>query len=149
FIKEAQATGQLEHPNIVPVHDLGVDGEGRVYFTLKYAQGDSLKDVIRGIRDDGANDEKRRYRELFSPLQMIEVLIGICQGVADAHSKGIIHRDLKPENVMMGKFGEVMVMDWGLAKSLGKPLIAEANAKDRVAQLSGADDDASVTMEGS
>jgi len=114
--QEAQATGQLEHPNIVPVHDLGVDGEGHIYFTLKYAQGDSLKDVIRGRRDDLMNDEKRRFRDLFSPLQMVEVLIGICQGVAYAHSKGIIHRDLKPENVMMGRFGEVLVMDWGLAR---------------------------------
>jgi eukaryotic-like serine/threonine-protein kinase len=125
FIKEAQATGQLEHPNIVPVHDLGVNGEGHIYFTLKYAQGDSLKEVIRGRRDDLFNDERRKFRDLFSPMQMVEVLIGICQGVAYAHSKGIIHRDLKPENVMLVPDGEAdtgdpkyraVVMDFGLAK---------------------------------
>jgi serine/threonine-protein kinase len=148
FIKEAQATGQLEHPNIVPVHDLGVDGKGHIYFTLKYAQGDSLKDVIRGRRDDLMNDEKRRFRDLFSPLQMVEVLIGICQGVAYAHSKGIIHRDLKPENVMMGRFGEVLVMDWGLAKALGKNALPTEQAES-VADLTMPDGDASQTMEGS
>ena len=148
FIKEAQATGQLEHPNIVPVHDLGVDGNGHIYFTLKYAQGDSLKDVIRGRRDDLMNDEKRRFRDLFSPLQMVEVLIGICQGVAYAHSKGIIHRDLKPENVMMGRFGEVLVMDWGLAKALGKNALP-TEQPESVADLTMPDGDASQTMEGS
>src|SRR3954470_5714356 len=148
FIKEAQATGQLEHPNIVPVHDLGVDGNGHIYFTLKYAQGDSLKDVIRGRRDDLMNDERRRFRDLFSPLQMVEVLIGICQGVAYAHSKGIIHRDLKPENVMMGRFGEVLVMDWGLAKALGKNALPTEQAES-VADLTMPDGDASQTMEGS
>src|SRR4051812_11930362 len=148
FIKEAQATGQLEHPNIVPVHDLGVDGNGHIYFTLKYAQGDSLKDVIRGRRDDLMNDERRRFRDLFSPLQMVEVLIGICQGVAYAHSKGIIHRDLKPENVMMGRFGEVLVMDWGLAKALGKNALP-TEQPESVADLTMPDGDASQTMEGS
>jgi eukaryotic-like serine/threonine-protein kinase len=148
FIKEAQATGQLEHPNIVPVHDLGVNGEGHIYFTLKYAQGDSLKDVIRGRRDDLFNDERRKFRDLFSPMQMVEVLIGICQGVAYAHSKGIIHRDLKPENVMMGRFGEVLVMDWGLAKALGKNALPMEQT-DSVADLSSPDGEASQTMEGS
>jgi eukaryotic-like serine/threonine-protein kinase len=148
FIKEAQATGQLEHPNIVPVHDLGVDGEGHIYFTLKYAQGDSLKDVIRGRRDDLFNDERRKFRDLFSPMQMVEVLIGICQGVAYAHSKGIIHRDLKPENVMMGRFGEVLVMDWGLAKALGKNALPMEQTES-VADLSSPDGEASQTMEGS
>jgi eukaryotic-like serine/threonine-protein kinase len=148
FIKEAQATGQLEHPNIVPVHDLGVNGEGHIYFTLKYAQGDSLKEVIRGRRDDLFNDERRKFRDLFSPMQMVEVLIGICQGVAYAHSKGIIHRDLKPENVMMGRFGEVLVMDWGLAKALGKNALP-MEQPDSIADLSSPDGDASQTMEGS
>jgi serine/threonine protein kinase len=148
FIKEAQATGQLEHPNIVPVHDLGVDGEGHIYFTLKYAQGDSLKDVIRGRRDDLFNDERRKFRDLFSPMQMVEVLIGICQGVAYAHSKGIIHRDLKPENVMMGRFGEVLVMDWGLAKALGKNALPMEQTES-VADISSPDGEASQTMEGS
>jgi eukaryotic-like serine/threonine-protein kinase len=149
FVKEAQATGQLEHPNIVPVHDLAVDGNGHIYFTLKYAQGDSLKDVIRGRRDNLQNPEKRHYREMFDALQMVDVLIGICQGVAYAHSKGIIHRDLKPENVMLGHFGEVLVMDWGLAKALGKTQLPMEQT-ETVADLNTSPmADANMTMEGS
>src|SRR5437588_5115706 len=113
FVEEAQATGQLEHPNIVPVHDLGVDGEGRVYFTLKYVHGASLKTVIHGRADDAVSEEDGKpFREKYSPLRMIEIMIAMCQAVAYAHSKGIIHRDLKPDTVMLGKYGEVLVMDW-------------------------------------
>ncbi len=150
FVEEAQATGQLEHPNIVPVHDLGVDGEGRIYFTLKYVQGHSLKQVIRG-RTEGAviEDRSMPYRDVYSPLRMVEILISICQAVAFAHSKGIIHRDLKPDNVMLGKFGEVLVMDWGLAKVLGGPdRQADAGKTARVS-TSRADDMSQATMEGS
>src|SRR5262249_38742422 len=120
FMKEAQATGRLEHPNIIPVHDLGVDGQGRIYFTLKYVQGVSLKEVIKGRNENGTLENGRRFREAFNARHMIEIFISVCQGVAYAHSKNIIHRDLKPENVMLGKFGEVLVMDWGLAKVLSR-----------------------------
>jgi serine/threonine-protein kinase len=121
FIEEAQATGQLEHPNIVPVHDLGVDAEGRVYFTLKYVQGDSLKQVLKGRREKLPHEGGPvTYPEIYTPLRMLEILIDICQGVAYAHAKGVIHRDLKPDNVMLGRFGEVLVMDWGLAKVIGR-----------------------------
>src|SRR5262245_25929102 len=120
FMKEAQATGRLEHPNIIPVHDLGVDGQGQIYFTLKYVQGVSLKEVIKGRNENGVLENGRRFREAFNARHMMEIFISVGQGVAYAHSKSIIHRDLKPENVMLGKFGEVLVMDWGLAKVLSR-----------------------------
>jgi serine/threonine protein kinase/formylglycine-generating enzyme required for sulfatase activity len=142
FVEEAQATGQLEHPNIVPVHDLGVDGEGRLYFTLKYVQGLSLKKAFQA-RVEGGEDG-------YSPLRMIEILISMCQALAYAHSKGIIHRDLKPDNVMLGKYGEVLVMDWGLAKVLGKEKQQGSGAGDSVRVMtSRSGDDSSQTMEGS
>jgi serine/threonine protein kinase/formylglycine-generating enzyme required for sulfatase activity len=146
FIEEAQATGQLEHPNIVPVHDIGVDSEGRVYFTLKYVQGLSLKKVIRGRLVD---EESNQFRTEYSALRMIEILISICQAVAYAHSKRIIHRDLKPDNVMLGKYGEVLVMDWGLAKVLGSKR-SDKN-EDRTVRISTsrAEDASQATMEGS
>ncbi|HEV2113760.1 MAG TPA: serine/threonine-protein kinase, partial [Terriglobales bacterium] len=149
FIKEAQATGRLEHPNIVPVHDLGVDGEGRIYFTLKYVKGVSLKEVIRGRRDATALEDKRKFRDVFSSRQMLEILTSVCNAVAYAHSKDIIHRDLKPDNVMLGKFGEVLVMDWGLAKILRTKAAAEAPAQEAFLDLNlRANLESNVTMEG-
>lgn len=150
FVKEAQATGRLEHPNIVPVHDLGVDSEGRIYFTLKYVKGVSLKDVIRGRRDNTLLEDKRKFRDEFSPRQTIEILISVCHAVAYAHSKNIIHRDLKPDNIMLGKFGEVLVMDWGLAKILTTRMASgSAAGQEAFLDLSlRANLDSNVTMEG-
>ena len=155
FVEEAQATGQLEHPNIVPVHDLGVDAEGRVYFTLKLVQGASLKKVIQGRNDNSVLDESAGagfYRQRYTPLRMIEILIAMCQGVAYAHSKGIIHRDLKPDNVMLGKYGEVLVMDWGLAKVVANKSKKEKEKDERETvriMTSRSEDDSQSTMEGS
>lgn len=148
FVKEAQATGRLEHPNIVPVHDLGVDGDGRVYFTLKYVKGLSLKEVIRGRRDATQLEDKRKFRDVFTARQMIEILISVCNAVAYAHSKDIIHRDLKPDNVMLGDFGEVLVMDWGLAKILSKKGHAEVPQESSFDFNLRANLDSSMTMEG-
>src|ERR1051326_300666 len=148
FVKEAQAAGRLEHPNIVPVHDLGVDGDGRVYFTLKYVKGLSLKEVIRGRRDATQLEDKRKFRDVFTPRQMIEILISVCNAVAYAHSKDIIHRDLKPDNVMLGNFGEVLVMDWGLAKILGKKGAHEVPQESSFDFNLRANLDSSMTMEG-
>ncbi|MCI0350184.1 MAG: bifunctional serine/threonine-protein kinase/formylglycine-generating enzyme family protein [Acidobacteriales bacterium] len=150
FMKEAQATGRLEHPNIIPVHDLGVDGQGRIYFTLKYVQGVSLKEAIKGRNENGTLENGRRFREVFNARHMIDIFISVCQGVAYAHSKGIIHRDLKPENVMLGKFGEVLVMDWGLAKVLsrGKSTQAQASGEAALDLSLRPTLDSSMTLEG-
>jgi serine/threonine protein kinase/tetratricopeptide (TPR) repeat protein len=111
FLEEAQITGQLDHPGVVPTHELGVDEQGRVYFTMKLVQGRTLEEVIA---------EAARGEGNWTTTRSIEILVRICEAMAFAHSKGVIHRDLKPANVMVGRFGEVYVMDWGLARVLGR-----------------------------
>jgi|GEM_PF-4907253 len=111
FIEEAQITGQLEHPNIVPVHEIGVDAEGRVYFTMKRVEGRSLREVMDDMRKGDLLTLER-----FDIFKFCDILRKICDAIGFAHSRGVIHRDLKPDNVMVGRFGEVQVMDWGLAK---------------------------------
>jgi WD40 repeat protein/serine/threonine protein kinase len=115
FIAEAKITAQLEHPNIVPVHELSTDENGQPYYTMKMVRGITLKRVLEQI-SQGAQVTIRRH-----PLStLLTIFQKVCDAVAFAHSKGIIHRDLKPANVMIGDYGEVLVMDWGLAKRLLK-----------------------------
>jgi serine/threonine protein kinase len=116
FIDEAQLTGQLDHPNIVPVYELGIDERGEAFYTMKYVKGTTLDEVLRGLRS-GRKDLAEKY-----PLAvLLTVFQKICDAVAFAHAKSVIHRDLKPENVMIGAYGEVLVMDWGLAKQTTGP----------------------------
>ncbi len=118
FIQEAQITGQLEHPNIVPVHELAVDSSGHVFYTMKFLRGTTLKAIVKAIRN-GKNETIEKY-----PLNtLINIYLKLCDAVAFAHSRGVVHRDLKPENVMVGDYGEVMVVDWGLAKVMGMELV--------------------------
>ncbi len=113
FLQEARIMGQLEHPNIVPIHELGVDPQGRVYYTMKMVKGSHLREVLENIRQGRADVAAR-----FTLGNLLTVFLKICDAVAYAHSKNIIHRDLKPDNVMLGDYGEVLLMDWGLAKQL-------------------------------
>ncbi len=113
FIVEAQITAQLEHPSIVPVYELSVDGKGNVFYTMKKVNGMTLVEILNNIRA-----ENQEVLDNFSLIRLLSIFCKICEAVAFAHSKGIIHRDLKPENIMVGDFGEVMLMDWGLAKIL-------------------------------
>ncbi|MGE0434465.1 MAG: WD40 repeat domain-containing serine/threonine protein kinase [Planctomycetota bacterium] len=173
FVEEAQLTGQLEHPNIVPVHDIGVDADGCVYFTMKLVRGRSLEAILGETRrllvgsrirsrtgqnvndaeeqqlppelfeggaearksadlagDDGDVDRSVRPEQALNRLLII--FLKVCDAVAFAHAKGVIHRDIKPENVMVGSFGEVQLMDWGLARIIrGRPtstMIAPASS---------------------
>src|SRR5882757_3174683 len=113
FIDEAQLTGQLEHPNIVPVYELGIDAQGEIFYTMKFVKGTTLDDVLRGIRHG-----RPKIIEKYPLGALLTIFQKVCDAVAFAHSKGIVHRDLKPENIMIGSFGEVLVMDWGLAKNM-------------------------------
>ena len=114
FIEEAQITGQLEHPNIVPVYELGVDENEHVFYTMKFVRGVTLHDVLQFI-GVGASGTFEKY-----PLVvLLTIFQKVCDALAFAHSKGVIHRDLKPANIMMGEYGEVLVMDWGLARASG------------------------------
>ncbi len=111
FLEEAQVTGQLDHPGIVPVHDLGLDDEGRVYFTMKLVRGENLRAIFKKVKT--GEDDWNRTRAL-------GVIYKVCEAMSYAHHKGVIHRDLKPANIMVGRFGAVYVMDWGLAKVAGR-----------------------------
>ncbi len=106
FIAEAQMTGQLEHPNIVPVHELAIDANGIPYFTMKLVQGSSFDRWLR----------KRKPGNVERIEGGIEILLKVCDALAYAHHRGVIHRDLKPANIMVGDFGQVYLMDWGLSK---------------------------------
>lgn len=108
FVEEAQITAQLDHPNIVPVHDLALNvAEGKVFFTMKLVDGETLSAVFR-----------RLHAQAFSGLELERVLrifLKVCDAVSFAHSRGVVHRDLKPDNIMVGSHGQVYVMDWGVA----------------------------------
>ena len=113
FLRELRIQGQLEHPAIVPVHDMGIDDQGRPYFTMKVVRGDTL-DAIR----DGLLRGDPSFVERYPRRRLLNAFVQICFAIDYAHSRGVVHRDLKPENVMLGGFGEVYVLDWGLARVL-------------------------------
>jgi serine/threonine protein kinase len=114
FINEARITGRLEHPHIVPVHTLGADEHGLPFYTMKLVRGSTLKDVLNALAH-GEEEAIRTY-----PLSnLLTIFQKVSDGIRFAHSQRIIHRDLKPDNIMLGSYGEVLVMDWGLAKDIG------------------------------
>ncbi len=118
FLAEAQIAGQLEHPSIVPVHDLGIDKSGLPYYVMKFVHGQTLRDAIEEFHHDfKGNESDRKLRQ----QRLLNQFIDICEAVAFAHTRGVVHRDLKPSNVMLGLFGETIVLDWGLAKVLHQP----------------------------
>jgi eukaryotic-like serine/threonine-protein kinase len=124
FVEEAQITGQLDHPNVVPIHELSVSDYGDLYFTMKLVEGRTMEAMLRG-----RENEMRRF-DWVAPF--LEILIKVCDAVAFAHSRGVIHRDLKPGNIMVGSFGEVYVMDWGMARLVdGRNDVAVGRDRDR------------------
>jgi serine/threonine protein kinase/tetratricopeptide (TPR) repeat protein len=115
FVAEAQITGQLEHPGIVPVHDVGLDELQRPYYVMKFVHGRTLKEVISHYHSTQAASAAGR-QVIWTGL--LQTFVDVCHAVAYAHSRGVIHRDLKPSNVMIGEYGETLVVDWGVAKVL-------------------------------
>ena len=152
FIREARITAQLEHPNIVPVYEVGVDADDNVFYTMKKVRGTTLETILGGLKQ-----RNPAFTGTYSLSRLLTIFQGICHALAFAHSRGVIHRDLKPNNVMIGKYGEVVVMDWGLAKVLGhsSPLDTELieNGLDSASELEkGANEDVDMdsyqTMQG-
>ena len=114
FVEEAEATAQLQHPGIVPVHDLGEVSDGRPFFVMKEVSGQTFTQVITSAHECSSERWAVELRGLVNVLQQVS------RALAYAHMRGVLHRDLKPDNVMVGDFGEVVVMDWGLAKVQGR-----------------------------
>jgi eukaryotic-like serine/threonine-protein kinase len=116
FLREARVQGQLEHPSIVPVYDLGADPQGSAYFTMKRLRGKTLARILNELREGDP-----QAVQAFSRRKLLTAFASICLAVDFAHSRGVLHRDLKPANVMLGDFGEVYLLDWGVAKLIDSP----------------------------
>jgi len=140
FVEEAQITAQLEHPAIIPVHDVTADAQGTPSFTMKLVVGDTLLQLLQTpAYDVGTEDGMRRA---------LGVFLRVCDAVAFAHSKGVIHRDLKPENIMVGSYGQVYVMDWGVALVRGESPSTSVDEHTLVQRPAGALDDPPGTVIG-
>ncbi|MFO0955923.1 MAG: serine/threonine-protein kinase [Isosphaeraceae bacterium] len=116
FLVEAEITGGLEHPGIVPVYGLGIDGDGRPYYAMRFIRGESLREAIDAFHRGGKSGAERSL----AFRQLLRKFTDVCNAIEYAHSRGVLHRDIKPSNVIVGKHGETLVVDWGLAKALGE-----------------------------
>jgi len=121
FLREARVTAMIPHPGTVPVYELGRDRSGTLFFTMKKLEGQDLRSILMAI---SAKD--RRVSEKYPLPILVDVLLQACQTVSYAHKVGVIHRDLKPANILVGEFGEVTVLDWGLAKVRGEQAASDA-----------------------
>ena len=115
FVQEAEITGRLAHPGIVPVHGLGNHADGRPFYAMRFVEGETLLEAIQKFHKNPGLPHERRL----ALRQLLTRFLDVCNAVAYAHSQGVIHRDLKPANVILGRFGETLLVDWGLAKYLG------------------------------
>jgi len=119
FLLEAEVTGGLEHPGIVPVYGLGHDSDGQPYYAMRFIRGDSFKDAIDHFHRADVQPGRDPGERTLALRQLLRRFVDVCNAVAYAHSRGVLHRDLKPGNVMLGPYGETLVVDWGLAKVVG------------------------------
>jgi|GEM_PF-891106 len=110
FLYEARLTANLQHPNIVPIYDIAVDESGNPYFTMKALKGETLGEILQQMRAGNTG-----YRQLYTHTRLLGIFLKVCNAIDYAHSKGVIHLDLKPSNIIVGDFGEVHVLDWGLS----------------------------------
>jgi len=143
FVQEARITARLEHPNIVPVHDIGVDTNGAPYFTMKLLRGRTLSAILRKLREDDYKTLKE-----FDLTRLLRIYVKILNGVVFAHSKKIIHLDLKPDNIHVGDFGEVLILDWGLARFIGAAEDIDDNYDGEMITFPGTGASSHITLDG-
>ena len=130
FSLEAEVTGSLEHPGIVPVYGMGTDEEGRPYYVMRLIPGDSLKEAIQRFHKGRTSFSASGQRSL-DFRKLLNHFVDACNAVAYAHSRGVLHRDLKPSNIMLGKYGETLVVDWGLAKIVGDKAVDDSGSDEQ------------------
>jgi tetratricopeptide (TPR) repeat protein len=121
FEYEAEVTGGLEHPGIVPVYGLGHTADGRPFYAMRFIRGDSLKEAIGRFHQAEQHSRRDPGQSALELRELLGRFVDVCDAVAYAHSRGVLHRDLKPGNIMLGRYGETLVVDWGLAKALEGP----------------------------
>jgi tRNA A-37 threonylcarbamoyl transferase component Bud32 len=138
FVREAEITGRLEHPGIVPVYGFGTHDDGRPYYAMRFIRGDSLEDAIHRFHATSSTQSQGVQSRVVKNLafrDLIKRLIDACHAIHYAHSRGILHRDIKPANIMLGRYGETLVVDWGLAKVTGDSKVDSAQAGVSVLKL--------------
>ena len=113
FVDEVRTVGSLEHPNIVPIHDVGVDEDGALFFVMKYVEGETLASIIERLAAGDAD-----YHAKYTFERRLDLFAGLLRALQYAHSRGLVHRDVKPENLMVGSYGEVILMDWGITHQI-------------------------------
>ena len=135
LLREARVSAMLQHPNTIPVYEVGRDTQGNYYFTMKLVHGYTLREIMD-------------YRERYDLTQLIEVIEQAARGLAYAHTHGVAHRDIKPENILVGPYGEVLLLDWGLAKVWKKDGTTPVEDTSEVKSIADADSDKSMTGHG-
>ncbi len=167
FTMEAEITGRLEHPGVVPVYGLGADSTGCPFYVMRFIQGDSLKEAIQRFyqpspptsdsqgddsaassapRRNKASQSRRQLHRDVAFRQLLGRFVDVCDAIQYAHSRGVLHRDLKPGNIMLGRYGETLVVDWGLAKLTGHR--AQSDGVDEATLHSSSGSDSSLTQMG-
>jgi serine/threonine protein kinase/tetratricopeptide (TPR) repeat protein len=141
FLLEAEITGGLEHPGIVPVYGLGQYADGRPFYAMRFIKGDNLKEAIQRFHEwrapGGRQSPQTASGRNLEFRQLLRRFIDVCNAIDYAHSRGVLHRDLKPGNIMLGKFGETLIIDWGLAKAAGRSDAAKAGEETTFRPSSG------------
>jgi len=143
LLREARVTAQLQHPNTVPVYDIGDDVDEGIYFTMKRISGENLFEILKRIarEDEGTI-------EAYPISRRLAIVLGACQALSYAHARGVIHRDIKPENIWVGNFGEVILLDWGVAKVWGHADENESMSRSVLRPRGGSDDGQLQTLTG-